>query len=1135
LICALVRAREKRRREKNIMDLLTLVLLPFMLPGFSLGQSGQYFLTPPSNTSVVEGETARILCQVGSSAGRGHGRVQWTKSGLTLGYDRALPGFPRYSMLGEDSEGSYDLQIVNATIEDNDDYECQVGPGGGSPPIRSSAKLDVLLAPTDIEIMNHASGSRIEMRENTEVELICTVRDSKPAASIVWYRKGQRFNPSGSLGSVEDKVEDGSPNRKTVTSKIKFRPNSDDNQASYACEAVHPALKAGPMRVSVFLSVLYPPEPPEIQGYIEGETIRMGQSVTLVCESCGGNPLASIVWYKNNERIDHSYTTSGSKSKNTYMFVAAPDDNNAVYRCEAKNLMIIHPLTAEIRMSVQFAPDKVTIEGPKVAKVNETLNFECTTANSNPASSITWVVDGRTYPATHTRNDTSKGGGWITTSNMSINISATDRNKAISCYSNNYALGETIVGTHIVNVLYPPDDLSITGYKEGDKLKEGSLQRIKCTVLSGNPLPKLQWHKGKKKINSEIQEGVSGTYRSAEMSITARRQDNGKVYECRAKNEASSKALVKNVTLSVDFPPNFVNVTSDKNEPKEGELTTLKCVTDSSKPAAMISWWYNGTKLNATDTLIKAGKFGGSKTTSMLQINVTVEHVDAIFRCEAKHKETGSSVHNAIKLKVHYKPQFIDVKDKYEVEVGGSKILEIKSMAHPVPTKWVWKKKMEDGWKNIQTMNQALPNTHIAEMPNGSLNMTSVQKEDAGVYKILITNSVATSQATFDISILYPPSFVEITRSTLVNVGEDVVLNCNVDASPLKPNTIKWKRSKYDMSRVIKESTATGSKITIKNVTIDDAGMFTCIANNGIPKESPESIEENLYLLVKHKPIIDKSKALTKAASDSGFDGKLICKAKGAPNITFKWFRNGERINGGAEDSKKTKHVIRDEMEDYLNWKTELIVRRVDSSDYGAYECFAQNVMGDSRHEVVLDVKSHPDPPVGLQVQNVTYNSVYLTWEAGFDGGFPQMYRIRMLKDGADNFAYMDVFPTNATEFMLPDLQFGTTYGFNIMASNQLGSSNFTTEKVVATTLTAVTAGVKPSPSPPGSKGLGRGIIAAISIVGTLLVIINIILISCYVKRRTRKHLYGECFLFISTKCIFLCRPTAPWDSREDD
>ena len=96
-----------------------------------------------------------------------------------------------------------------------------------------------------------------------------------------------------------------------------------------------------------------PPEKPEIQGYIDGETIRMGQAVTLVCESYGGNPLAAIVWYKNNQRIDHSYTTSGSKSKNTIMFLAQPDDNNAAYRCEAKNTMIREPLTAQIVMSVQ--------------------------------------------------------------------------------------------------------------------------------------------------------------------------------------------------------------------------------------------------------------------------------------------------------------------------------------------------------------------------------------------------------------------------------------------------------------------------------------------------------------------------------------------------------------------------------------------------------------------------------------------------------------------------------------------------------------------------------------------------------------------------------------------------------------
>ena len=70
------------------------------------------------------------------------------------------------------------------------------------------------------------------------------------------------------------------------------------------------------------LSILDPPGPPEISGYIEGETIRLGQTITLVCTAQGGNPLAEIIWYKNGIKVDSSYTTSGRASSNTYSFVA---------------------------------------------------------------------------------------------------------------------------------------------------------------------------------------------------------------------------------------------------------------------------------------------------------------------------------------------------------------------------------------------------------------------------------------------------------------------------------------------------------------------------------------------------------------------------------------------------------------------------------------------------------------------------------------------------------------------------------------------------------------------------------------------------------------------------------------------
>ena len=60
------------------------------------------------------------------------------------GYDRKLPGFPRYTVLGSDESGEYSLKVSNATLEDDAVYECQVGPAPSNKPIRASARLNVM-------------------------------------------------------------------------------------------------------------------------------------------------------------------------------------------------------------------------------------------------------------------------------------------------------------------------------------------------------------------------------------------------------------------------------------------------------------------------------------------------------------------------------------------------------------------------------------------------------------------------------------------------------------------------------------------------------------------------------------------------------------------------------------------------------------------------------------------------------------------------------------------------------------------------------------------------------------------------------------------------------------------------------
>ena len=55
-----------------------------------------------------------------------------------------MPSFPRYSMTGNDEKGEHHLRIENATLEDDAEYQCQVGPKGNAKPIRADAQLIVM-------------------------------------------------------------------------------------------------------------------------------------------------------------------------------------------------------------------------------------------------------------------------------------------------------------------------------------------------------------------------------------------------------------------------------------------------------------------------------------------------------------------------------------------------------------------------------------------------------------------------------------------------------------------------------------------------------------------------------------------------------------------------------------------------------------------------------------------------------------------------------------------------------------------------------------------------------------------------------------------------------------------------------
>lgn len=60
------------------------------------------------------------------------------------GFEERVPGEERYTVIGDRNYGVFNLRIVNVSLNDNGNYQCQVGPVKDNLPIRTFANLTVI-------------------------------------------------------------------------------------------------------------------------------------------------------------------------------------------------------------------------------------------------------------------------------------------------------------------------------------------------------------------------------------------------------------------------------------------------------------------------------------------------------------------------------------------------------------------------------------------------------------------------------------------------------------------------------------------------------------------------------------------------------------------------------------------------------------------------------------------------------------------------------------------------------------------------------------------------------------------------------------------------------------------------------
>lgn len=292
-----------------------LVVLFLAVQGQGLKETQKFLREPEGVKEVREGETIKLECAVENKVGV----LQWTKDDFGLGTDRELAGFDRYRMTGEGE--TYDLEIVNATMEDIGRYQCQVGATDTVAPVRSKYAEVSVLAPPEPPVIT--AGSKLVLIDGKSAMVQCISKGGRPASTIRWLRGGVEVEDG-----VETKVEELQGTRRLVTvSTLTFQANRTLQGVELECEAVSP-VEAEARTVRTLVEVQYPPL---VDLLLDPAALYEGDRARVVCSAAAVPAQLEFRWELGGKEIPEA------RGASELLIEADRDMHGKTVSCIARN------------------------------------------------------------------------------------------------------------------------------------------------------------------------------------------------------------------------------------------------------------------------------------------------------------------------------------------------------------------------------------------------------------------------------------------------------------------------------------------------------------------------------------------------------------------------------------------------------------------------------------------------------------------------------------------------------------------------------------------------------------------------------------------------------------------------------
>ncbi|KAM4676110.1 neogenin isoform 3-T3 [Discoglossus pictus] len=474
-----------------------------------------------------------------------------------------------------------------------------------------------------------------------------------------------------------------------------------------------------------------------------------------------------------------------------------------------------------------------------------------------------------------------------------------------------------------------------------------------------------------------------------------------------------------------------------------GSPAVLNC-SAYAEPAAKIEWKKDGTFLNlASDDRRRLLPDGSLFITSVVHSKHNKPD-EGVYQCVATVDSLGSIVSRTARLSVAGLPRFSSQPEASSVYVGDSLTLSCDVNAEMVPFVQ---------WEKDKISLEL--NDRVAILSNGSLVISNASESDSGMYRCSAGSGTTLKYSEeAEISVYLemgeerPLVFLRqpspITRTT----GQTALMPCVVSGYPTP--SVSWS---HNQDAINPDSTErfvllAGGSLQINSVSEEDAGIYTCIADNG-----NQSIQAQAELSIQVPPVFRVKPANTHA--HESMDIVFECEVEGKPAPTVKWVKNGDMVI--PSDYFKI-------VDDY-----DLQVLGLVRSDEGFYQCIAESEVGNvqaaaqliilepgvtiptspapsltratTHHVAAIPGGPPPSSPRDVVASLVSTRFIKLTWRVPADANGENLtYHVYYSKEGMNRERVENTSRPGEMQVTIQNLLPETIYYFRVVAQNQHGA-----------------------------------------------------------------------------------------------